>query len=42
MESDKRELAFIIVMMAFLFVLGVGASIAFFRTYAREKRKKDQ
>jgi hypothetical protein len=42
MKSDKRELVFIIVMMVFLFVLGVGASFAFFRTYVREKRKKDQ
>ena len=42
MDSDARELVFIFVMMVFLFVLGLGATFAFFRTYIREKRNKDQ
>jgi heme/copper-type cytochrome/quinol oxidase subunit 2 len=40
MGSNKRELIFISILMVFIFLMGVGASIAFIKTYRREQREK--
>ncbi len=42
MGSNKRELIFISILMVFIFLMGVGASIAFIKTYRREQREKQQ
>jgi len=42
MGSNKREVIFISILMVFIFLMGVGASIAFIKTYRREQREKDQ
>jgi len=40
MGTNNRELIFIGILMVFIFLMGVGASIAFFRTFRREQREK--
>jgi hypothetical protein len=42
METNPRELVFVLVLMIFIFVFAVGASIVFYRTWRKEMRDREQ